>query len=561
MKRVLLMICSIILVAACVFGLFACVAGVKDIMNIKDYKTADSEVAKDGIAQARDGIAQLKENEQVYLDGVGQYSDGLAAYAAGKAQLADGYSQYYAGKQQLADGQKQIDDNTQAYLEGKALISKLEGFMPLIEGVAGALQNIRDFNAGIPLIGQTMDSLLGNLRAQVLNLIANSAAVSAISNLIGMDIGSILASNPTDTSICGNVVAMYYDGLAQLKQYEDGLVALEEGKKQLADAEVQLADGERQLAAGAAQLADGDKQLSVFEEGELTLADGAVQLMSGMGPAYRWFSTAQQTDSLAEMMAKELGIAIPSDLILSDKEGEEALNQSAMDALMADVIKGLYQVDADGNPVEKRGFQMLDLDKCSLLLDKAEEYMDIAEADVTGEVVSRIIVYALAAFACIIGIIAAINGLIGTKKFGRGAGLVSAILAVAALVIGIFTKFGDYCYATRVDAAGKFVTDMNAMDHYVYSGALQQKAVIILAIVAVLFVIVASMARKAAKESEKYVAAQTNDAAVAGAAAAAAVAAVDEADDGKLAQLEAENAELKAMVASLAADIATIKEN
>ena len=38
MKRVLLMVCSICLVLACLFGLFACVAGMKDALNIQEYK-------------------------------------------------------------------------------------------------------------------------------------------------------------------------------------------------------------------------------------------------------------------------------------------------------------------------------------------------------------------------------------------------------------------------------------------------------------------------------------------------------------------------------------------
>ena len=43
MKRALLMVCSICLILACLFGLFACVAGMKDVMNIKEYKQYDTE--------------------------------------------------------------------------------------------------------------------------------------------------------------------------------------------------------------------------------------------------------------------------------------------------------------------------------------------------------------------------------------------------------------------------------------------------------------------------------------------------------------------------------------
>ena len=84
MKRVLLMICSVVLVIACIFGLFACVAGVKDILNINDYKNADAAFARENLKVALDGIAQLKENEETYLTGVGTYTAGLSDYSDGQ---------------------------------------------------------------------------------------------------------------------------------------------------------------------------------------------------------------------------------------------------------------------------------------------------------------------------------------------------------------------------------------------------------------------------------------------------------------------------------------------
>lgn len=558
MKRVLLTICSIVLVLACVFGLFACVAGLKDIMNINDYKNSDAETAREGIAAARDGIAQLQENEQVYIDGVGTYTSGLAEYAAGQAQLADGKAQLEAGEKALAEGQAQIDANTEAYNEGKALIEKMESFMPLIEGIADAAQNVRDFNAGIPIVGATADSLLGTLRANVLNLLADSAAVSAISDMVGTDIGSLLASNPTDTSICGNVVAMYYDGLAQLKQYEDGLVALEEGKKTLEEGYATYEDGKAQLAAGAVQLAEGDAQLSVFEEGEVQLADGMMQLLEAMVPCYRQNSYTQTVNSLPEYLAEEWGLDVEANFL-----SEEGFDEAAYMAYATEIYNELYQHDEDGELVTLRGNNMLDLDRCLDLCDAGEQYLADQEADIKGEVYVRIGMYAAVAIACILGIIAGIVGLIGgitgSKKTGKGCGVVCAVLAVAALVVGIFTHFGDYIYATRVDAAGEYAVELANMDHYVYSGNMQHTAIIVLAIVAVIFVIVASMAKKAAvaKEQKAAVEAASNEAAAAGAAAAAAAVA---ADDDRVSKLEAENAALRDMVANMSAEAATVKE-
>ena len=64
MKRVLLMICSVVLVLACIFSLFACVAGVRDMLNINEYKSADAKYARDNMKVAMEGIEQLKANEE-----------------------------------------------------------------------------------------------------------------------------------------------------------------------------------------------------------------------------------------------------------------------------------------------------------------------------------------------------------------------------------------------------------------------------------------------------------------------------------------------------------------
>ena len=82
MNRVLRALLSLVLIAAGIFGLFTGINGVKDALNIKDYKEADAEHGK---AQINDellpGIQQLRENFDVYMDGVKTFEDG-------KVQLA-----------------------------------------------------------------------------------------------------------------------------------------------------------------------------------------------------------------------------------------------------------------------------------------------------------------------------------------------------------------------------------------------------------------------------------------------------------------------------------------
>lgn len=547
MKRVLLMVCSICLVLACVFGLFACVACVQDIQNVKEYKTSDTNTAMEGIEFAREnGIKPLKENQQAYLDGADTFSDGLAAYNEGAAKLAAGEKAYAEGLKAYEEGKKKIAENTQAYNEGKAMLEKIEPLMPYLE------QYIQ-FRDG------SLAKLPGFDSAQLWFM----SVVRPLAKNLGLEI-------PEDvTDFPAYMQQMVAEGKAKLKEYEDGLKQLEEAEKMLADAEKQLDKGRKDLAAGGAQLAEGDAQLNVFEQGEVTLAEGIYTLFHGMVPCYHWYSGEETIMSLPEYMAKELNVAIPDNLIIKNTAtGENApayvLNEEAYAKLCDDVVAQMYLVDENGEKVVapgREGFTLLDLDKCSVLFDKAEQYIVDQEADITKEATGRIVVCGLAAIACILGIVAGIIGLVGgisgNGKTGFGCGLVSAILAVAANVVGLITGYTNYIYPTRVNAAGDFVIKFEDMDHYVYSGSLQLKAVIILAVVAVVFVIVAAIARKASKDSVSAVSAETTQAAAAGAAAAAVA---EESSSEQISKLEAENAALKEMVANLAAEAATVKE-
>lgn len=539
MKRVLLMVCSICLIAACIFGLFTCVSGVQDVLNVKDYKTSDSETAKEGIATARDGIAQLAENQSTYLAGVDTYTDGLKSYNEGAASLNAGRAQYAEGLAQYEAGKKLLEENTPAYNEGKEMLATIEPLMPYL-------------NRYVEFRDKNLTSIQGFDTAQAWFV----SVVRPLAANMGLEI-------PEDvTDFPAYIQQMVTEGQAKIKFYEDSLKQLEEAEARLAAARKQLSEGEANLAAGGAQLSAGNAQLNVFEEGEVTLLEGGYTLFHGMTPCFHWYSGEETVMSLPEYMAVELGVAIPENLIVAnDKAGKGEcpyiLNEEAYAKLCDDVVAAMYLVDENGEKVtaDSREFTLLDLDKCSLLLDKAEQYLADQEADITSEVIGRVAVYALEAIACILGIIAGIIGLVGgisgNGKSGFGCGLVCAILAVAANVVGFFTSYTNYIYPTRVNASGDFVIPMGEMDHYVYSGDLQLTAVIVLAIVAIVFCIFAAIARK--PKAAPVVAEASTEAAAAEAAAAAA-------ESEQLQKLEAENAALKEMVADLAAEAATVKE-
>ena len=519
MKRVLLMVFSIILILACIFGLFACVAGVRDVLNIQEYKTADAAFARENLKTAKAGIAQLKENEETYLTGVGTYTDGLSQYtkglsdyaagkatlAAGEKTLAEGYAAYEAGKKKLAEGQAQIDANTQAYNEGKEKLAKIEPLLPYL-------------NQYVQFRDGTIAKLPGFDSAQAWFV----SVVRPIASKMGLNI-------PADvTDFPAYINQMVADGKAQLKAYEDGLAELEAGKKQLAEAEKQLAEGEAKLAAGRqdlaaganklatakGQLEDGKAQLSVFEQGEITLAEGARSLFEGMQPCFSFYGGEQTVKSLPEYLAIEFGLEIPDNLIVKE-DGRAHVNEEAYEAFGEYVLSNMYKVDENGAVVEKNGYPMLDLKKCEILCDKAEQYLQDQEADIKSEVYVRIGMYVALAVAAVLGIIAGIFGIVaavnGSKRTGKTLSLIAAIMAVAVLVTGLVTKFHDYVYTIRVDSAGNYVGETAAKLDFVpvqeYTGSLHLTAICVLAGAAILGVIFAFIASKAAKDKEAALAA------------------------------------------------------
>lgn len=556
MKRVLLMVCSICLVLACLFGLFACVAGMKDALNIQEYKQEDADHAREGIAAAREGIKQLQENEDVYLNGVGTYEAGLIQLSSGKSALNAGYKEYYAGKKALEEGKKayaegvkaleagkkeyeagkkKIAENTQAYNEGKEKLAKIEPLMPYLNQYVqfrdGTIAKLPGFNSAQAWFVKTVRPIAAKL-------------------------GITIPDDVTDFPAFMN--KMVADGKAQLKEYEDGVAKLAEaektiaagekklaaaekeiaaGEKKLADAEKQLAAGEKKLAAGKNELANGDKKLKVYEGGQEQLAAGMQQLLDEMVPCTTR-SGKQTVPGLKELLGDDFSIWVLND-------------------------KGEVKVE--------RGCQFVDLDNCTKLCDEAEHYLELQEADIKSELYPRIAMNVMMALAAIIGIVSGIVAIVGavtgSKKTGFIGGIITAVLAVAANIVGIVVGYTDFVYQTRELVDG--------VKEYTYSGDLQLYALIVLAVVAVIFTIVAGLARSAAKKAETETVAQANQAAAAGAAAAAVAAAAPAeaapvetapveaaptAESEKLAELEAENAALKEMVAKLAADAATVKE-
>lgn len=439
MKKGLLLICSILLVLTCVFGLLSCLAGLGDIKNIQDYKLADSAEATAGLEQAREGIELLGENELTYIDGVAAFEDGQVALVDGQKQLESGAAALHAGEAAVAEGQAQIDANTQAYNEGKAQLAKIQPLMPYL-------------NMYVTFRNNNLTGIAGFSDAQSWF----NSVVIPIANNNGLEVPPNVEDFPA------YIQGMVADGEAQIKQYEDGLAALNAGKSDLASGYADYAAGQQELEDGKKQLEEGDMQLKEYEEGQAALADGMNQLLEGMTTS-QTRSGKQTVPSLAEMLGEDWSV---------------------------------YKLDENGKPVQYRGCDFVDIDACSTLCDTAEEYMKLSEADVTAELYSRVATYAVAAVACVLGLIAGIFGIIAalkrSAKTGSLLGILCAAFAVIANIIGVFTGYTNYIYGTR--DADKVIT---------YSGDMQFVALIALAVVAIIFALVSTAAKKKAKRYQK----------------------------------------------------------
>ena len=490
MKKVLLTIISVCLIAASIFGLFAGVTSISDIMNVKEYKEEDAKEGLDAIKKLNDGLDQLQENEGTYLAGVDTYTAGLISYSEGKTQLSAGYAAYYAGKKQLeegkaayAAGKKQIEDNTAAYNEGKATLAKIEPLMPYVDQYV-------EFRNG------TISNLAGFATAQ--------AWFVSVVRPIAANLGLNIPDNVTD--LPAYVQQMVADGKAQLKQYEDGLVQLAEAEKaiaageaQLRDAEKQLAQGENALADGGNQLADGKKQLNTFEDGCAQVAAGCELLMTQ--PAYM---------------------------------NDEGNGDKKMCPSVADILKerygdnfSIWELDDNGEIRVVNGCQYLNLENCRAVGQAGKDYIEVYQtAAVTKEVMSRLGVVATMILASVLGLIAGLFGILSVIRISKGkivtasvCGIISAVIAVAGNIIGMLT---GYTFACRYGKAPDPVT-------YEFTGHTQFVAIVILAIVAILFAIIACVVSGAYKRSQKAVTAQAAAAAAPVAEPVAAPAADDKA--------------------------------
>lgn len=568
MKKGLLVLLSILLIAASVFGLFSGVKGVKEVMNVMEYKQDQANAGyyailhNDERITDRDhypkldeedeanpsmmgGIDQLRANMDAYVSGVPEYEQGLVQLEDGKLQLAagqlklnKGYADYAAGQQKLAEGKQTLDNgeaqyaaalkqyndgvalieaNTDAYNEGKAKLAQIEPLMPYVNAYVNFRNGVVD---SLPGFGQ---QIFHNAQAWFAQIVAPLAA----------SLGLSLPGDVTDLPAA--VQQMVADGKAQLKEYEDGLAMLQaaepqlkaaraqldqghidykNGQAALADGAVQLRNGENELAAGKAKLADGEKQLAegadqlaLFENGEDALIAGAMQLINQ--PAYRTGDVGavqfQDSDSKGKAVCPSV-----AEMLTEDKFLGESFDINNPEA-------SLWQKDENGNFIVLHDHKLIDLDAVEKVAKAGQEYIEVRQgAAVEGELIGRIITYALLALASVFGIIAGLFGLLSALSVSKGKigtakvfGWLSTILAVAGLVWGIIKgAFSGYAFFPLTDPVPYQAG--TAADAVKYAEGTYHLAPMIallcLAVLGVLFVLIAGAVKRAYKRSQANVA-------------------------------------------------------
>ena len=548
MKKVLLAILSLCLIAASLFGLFTGVNGMKDVLNVKDYKTEDQE---SGLAAINDellpGIQQLRDNYDTYMDGVAQFEDGKVQLANGEAQLAAGAQQLADGEAKLAAGKAELAANTDAYNKGKELQGTLNTVNGLIgqwkatkEAIVNSTSDLLHNNPLDPLDlgGNTYDAAIRSAEQTFLSTVRSVLSTDLITNTLGMAIDI-----PDDADNFPNWFQGFVaDANAKLQMYEDGQRQVAAGEAQLAQGYADYAAGQQQLADGKQQLAEGEAQLAQFENGQVTLAVGLCRLLSQ--PAY--VKNVGQVYPAAEVPNPIIDNII-AHIEESDQEAVRAaaypgfwdtedttqwafpVNEGEGDEVCPSVLSILRQDDRLGpnfNPVTdlfmqengdimvRNGYPVVNLDVAEAIANAGLDYINVYQGGaVMKEVIGKLITYALMLIGSVAGLLGGLFGLLALFGKCTGAakvfGWISAISAIGG-VIASFVTGGFKGYSFGVSDGST-----NPWGHIIgeIPGKEQLKAVVILACVALLFAIVASMVRKAYKKAKKAVKAQAYNAA------------------------------------------------
>ena len=469
MKRIALMVISICLVLASVFGLITASSGLGDITDILRQSNLQNDDIRDSIALISKRYAEIKDKDgdnsakqyatAVVTDKVGssKINAGQAEYDKGKAQLDAGQKEYDAAKakldqgkadyaaaekliaqkeQEIADGEKQIADAEAQLAEAKRQRD---------EGQAKLDEVTPYYNDAKPIYDRLHGTTGGNIAAGVINNVLAGSGYRTIDELF----------------------AAYESAQAQLadanKQIADAELQIEDGKQQIADGKEQLAAGKQQLAAAKKQLDDGDAQLAAgkakLDDGKAQLADAAEQLAAGK----------RRMAANSATMANELEN-------LEQMDGAQEIVDAGIKILLAN--------DGIAAKVSNRE----DYDE---VLAAASEFVEEEAENVRAELALRQQLYSLLRILSIVCIVAGAVGVIVAFRPKYQTLIIALVLSCAAALgaaaLNIFGYVNDYRYFaySLSDGSG--------------DGSAQFSAMIAILIVALLSAIICIVCLKAYK--------------------------------------------------------------
>lgn len=420
MKRTLLMLISILLAAASVFGIIASGSGLDDVSDILRYKRNQKSDLIDFVDVVEDRVKELREAEANRTDEEKEYAETVVTDKVGTQKYDAGKAQYEAGAQKIANGQAQYDAAEKTYNEKKAEYDAAE--QRLAEGEAQLNAAKKERDAAQAQLDAATEKY--ERAKKLFALIDNSTILTKV---------EVLLERFGFTSL--------EEARAAMKEYEDAQAQLAEANAQISAAEQQIADGKTQLAEAKQQLDSGKAQLDSAKQ---QLDNGKAQLAAAK----------RQLDAGQQQLTQNV-----------EKMNEVKEDLAAQDDAKAAVTAGI-EILMDNDEIAKLVTDESDYES---VIEAARKYANDDAKKLTDELDLRQSLYNLLRIVSIIGIAAGAIGLLAALSPAKikvvaalGATAVAAAGSIAMNGYGFANGYRDFVYALA-DGSGSGSRQLMAM--------------------------------------------------------------------------------------------------
>lgn len=414
-----------VLALICLICLLTGIVGIKDFLDTRDYWEKIREDALEQFQLLEDGILQLKAGEGAYIDGVSTYEKGMETYKNGQASVASGYGQVAAGQAAYDEGAKKLAEGQAAYDAGAAKLEQSKNDVAAaeaeLEAAKKALEDNRQaYEEGkelIDRIGPIYDAIrpdlerMDALKAEYDRAVADGDLIEA----------RILEDKVSEQQLSLNLKLGQYsvndirrmidEGRAKIAEYEAAEARVAEGEKKLAEAKQQIADGQAQLDASGKELEQGRQDLA---NGKKDLDEGRARLSGGQAALAEGEKKLEEGAlQLAVYENGQLRLKDGLDLTIAQPTYFDSRRNPLITSIADRLGRGFtyYKLDKDGLPLVLNGNDAIDLDKALQVVYAGRDFVEDCTKVVRGELVSRGIGIAGAVLTAIIGLIAAVFGL------------------------------------------------------------------------------------------------------------------------------------------------------